>query len=326
MKKRGERMDILFWLKTILVLIILCIIGIPWIFRYFQDVFIYKPPDRTLVKKQHDQLKTILENKEDVKLISFKTSDGTSLSGIIVYAHCSSEKKTIIIFSTNSSYVEEMTSLILTYKDNHYCNIVMFSYRNFGMSEGNIPNEDIIIQDAKEIYYYVCSMPRIDSKKMVIYGNSLGGAVAIALVYELYNHLYDPTVVEVAPPIGLIVENSFTSIPELAPFIVKTLPYKVYLFIHWIPFLYYFLFDQNIWDSQERITNISCPVLFLSGNNDSFVPPEMMISLYKTCLSKDKNFVNFTNQGHILDSNSKCYVDSINKFLFSLYFRVFFLI
>ena len=311
-------MDLLFWLKTLLVLIILGIIGIPWIFRYFQDVFIYKQPDRTLVKEHHNQLEVYFKGREDVKFISFNTSDGTCLHGFVAYSHLSSERKTMIVFCANSGYVEEMTSLIIRFRDKYFCNIVMFSYRSYGMSGGDVPEEDLIIKDAKEIYYYVCSMPRVNSKKMVIYGTSLGGAVAIALVYELYNHLYDPTVVDVPPPIGLMVENSFTSIPELAPCIVKSLPYKVYLFIHWIPFLYYFLFDRNMWDSQERISDISCPVLFLSADNDSLVPPKMMLSLYNTCPSENKYLVNFDNAGHILDYNCEGYDQSINKFLFSI--------
>jgi len=68
--------------------------------------------------------------------------------------------------------------------------------------------------DSEAALSYLLSRTDIDTNKIVIFGRSLGGAVAIALAS---NELY------VDKAFALIVENTFTSIPSMANQLVNGL-------------------------------------------------------------------------------------------------------
>lgn len=68
--------------------------------------------------------------------------------------------------------------------------------------------------DSEAALSYLLSRTDIDTNKIVVFGRSLGGAVAIALAS---NELY------VDKAFALIVENTFTSIPSMANQLVNGL-------------------------------------------------------------------------------------------------------
>ena len=68
--------------------------------------------------------------------------------------------------------------------------------------------------DSEAAFSYLLSRTDIDTNKIVIFGRSLGGAVAIALAS---NELY------LDKAFALIVENTFTSIPGMANQLVNGL-------------------------------------------------------------------------------------------------------
>lgn len=68
--------------------------------------------------------------------------------------------------------------------------------------------------DSEAALSYLMSRTDIDTNKIVIFGRSLGGAVAIALAS---NELY------LDKAFALIVENTFTSIPSMANQLVNGL-------------------------------------------------------------------------------------------------------
>lgn len=59
-------------------------------------------------------------------------------------------------------------------------NVMIVSYRGYGESEGE-PSEDGMITDAETAYATLRKREDIDATKIIIFGRSLGGAVAIAL-------------------------------------------------------------------------------------------------------------------------------------------------
>ena len=82
--------------------------------------------------------------------------------------------------------------------------ILAVDYRGYGKSGGGFPSEIQVYEDAEAAWNYLVRKRRVDPGHAFIYGHSLGGAIAIELA------LRHP---EVA---GLIVEGTFTSMPELA--------------------------------------------------------------------------------------------------------------
>jgi pimeloyl-ACP methyl ester carboxylesterase len=85
------------------------------------------------------------------------------------------------------------------------CNILMVEYRGYGTSEGE-PSEDGLKLDAQAALDYLHdARDDVDGRQIFAFGRSLGGAVAIWLAHKNPLRLR-----------GIMVENSFTSVREMA--------------------------------------------------------------------------------------------------------------
>lgn len=92
------------------------------------------------------------------------------------------------------------------------CNILAIDYRGYGESgdpEGAI-DEQGLQRDAEAAWAWVKARPEIDQAKVFLFGRSLGGAVAIALAAALLARRATDL------PAGLILENTFTSVADMA--------------------------------------------------------------------------------------------------------------
>ncbi|KAI0264528.1 hypothetical protein BGY98DRAFT_1041011 [Russula aff. rugulosa BPL654] len=90
------------------------------------------------------------------------------------------------------------------------CNVIMLSYRGYGHSEGT-PSEKGLQVDAQTVLDYVHAHPQLAKTPIILYGQSIGGAVAIDLAYQAdcrHNHIQIT---------ALVIENTFTSLPRLIP-------------------------------------------------------------------------------------------------------------
>ena len=87
------------------------------------------------------------------------------------------------------------------------CNVFMLEYRGYGLSTGN-PNEKGITVDAQTGLDYVRGREDLNMTKIVVYGQSLGGAISIGLVSRNQDS---------GDIAGLILENTFLSIKKMIP-------------------------------------------------------------------------------------------------------------
>ena len=86
----------------------------------------------------------------------------------------------------------------------------------------------------------------------------------------------------------LMVENTFTSIPEVA----KSL-FKVKL-VRCMPKWMY----KNQYMSRVKVPRLTVPVLYLSGTGDQLIPPNMMSELYDSTASEVKQLARFPGGSH----------------------------
>ncbi|KAG2220519.1 hypothetical protein INT45_000930 [Circinella minor] len=178
------------------------------------------------------------------------------------------------------------------FHERHRCNVVMLSYRGYGFSEGK-PNEKGLRMDAQTLLDYVLKHPILKKTLLIAYGQSIGGAVAIDLVSR--NESYFS---------GLIVENTFLSVPKLIP--------------HVLPILKHFTFlCHQHWSSENSVKKIQkTPILFLSGACDELIPPEHMRQLFDSCQSyKSKDWVQFPHGMHNDTCMQNGYFTAIGNFL-----------
>lgn len=86
-------------------------------------------------------------------------------------------------------------------------NVLMVEYRGYGKSTGT-PNEKGLNIDSQATLDYIRQNDELKGSNIIVYGQSLGGAVAIQLVAR------NQKTMDIK---GLVLENTFTSIRKLIP-------------------------------------------------------------------------------------------------------------
>ena len=229
---------------------------------------------------------------EDVWL---DTEDGCRLHAWWVRPADESERRrraTLIFFHANAGNMGFRLDNIRQMVSEFQLNVFILSYRGYGNSTG-LPTEKGILIDAETTWRHVSSRADVNTQRIVIFGRSLGGSVAIALASKHCRPQADATTTSVppscipasdalapsAPPAtppyvaGLIVENTFTSISALVNTLFPLLsPLKP-------------LILRLEWPAITRIASVTCPLLLLSGQLDEVVPCSHMQQLYDAAVS-----------------------------------------
>ncbi|KAI9261579.1 Alpha/Beta hydrolase protein [Phascolomyces articulosus] len=203
-----------------------------------------------------------------------------------------SDVPTILYFHANAGNMGHRLPIAKVFHERHRCNVVMLSYRGYGLSEGK-PNEKGLRIDAQTLLDYVQAHPILKKTLLIAYGQSIGGAVAIDLVSRNEDCFS-----------GLIVENTFLSVPKLIPHVLPVLKH------------FTFLCHQH-WPSENSVKKIQkTPVLFLSGACDELVPPHHMRRLFDQCSSRvSKDWVQFPHGMHNDTCMQTGYFTAIGNFL-----------
>jgi len=225
-----------------------------------------------------------------------KSRDGTELHMFLIKQNSGSERApTIMFLHGNAGNIGHRLGNVKGLHQSVGCNIALLEYRGYGRSEGS-PSEEGFYMDAQACLDYLHSRPDLASNKIVVFGRSLGGAVAIDLASRSINK----------DRIGaVLVENTFTSIPEIAEILF---PFKL---IKILPVCFY----KNQYKSAKKVCRITQPILFISGLADKLIPPKMMTVLYTGCGAPMKRLARFANGNHNETWSCAEYYQTINYFL-----------
>lgn len=109
--------------------------------------------------------------------VHFSSADGTSLNGWFIKAK-GEAKGTIIHMHGNA---QNMTAhwMFASWLPDCGFNIFVFDYRGYGNSQG-VPDEAGLFEDAVAAIEYTLSREDVAADKVVVFGQSLGGMLAIA--------------------------------------------------------------------------------------------------------------------------------------------------
>lgn len=124
--------------------------------------------------------------------------------------------------------------------------VFALDYRGYGNSAGE-PDEAGLYQDARAAHRYLTEQRGIDPRKLVVYGESLGVAVATDLVSQ-------------AAVAGLVLEEGFTSAPDVGQQMYPFLPMR------WLM--------RTRFDTLGKIGRINAPLLIFHSRDDEFFPME----------------------------------------------------
>ncbi|MBL8328214.1 MAG: alpha/beta fold hydrolase [Rubrivivax sp.] len=127
-------------------------------------------------------------------------------------------------------------------------------YRGFGRSTAELPSETLAVEDALAAWHWLGQ--RYPDRERYVFGHSLGGAIAVHLASEVSDER------------GLIVEGSFTSIPD----VVGSMKWG------WLPVGP--LITQRF-DAARRISRVQSPVLVVHGSEDRTIAPELGRALFE---------------------------------------------
>jgi fermentation-respiration switch protein FrsA (DUF1100 family) len=121
--------------------------------------------------------------------------------------------------------------------------VLAFDYRGYGRSTGR-PSEPGLRLDARAARAALVARAGVDATRVLYLGESLGGAVALALALEL-------------PPAGVILQSAFTSIRDMARLHYPLIPPAL------VP---------DAYPSLRLIGGLRAPLLVLHGARDEIVP------------------------------------------------------
>ena len=173
---------------------------------------------------------------------------------------------TILMFHGNAGAIGHRLPIARIFEQHIGCNVLMLEYRGYGLSTGS-PDEKGLQIDAQAGLDWIRKNKETSGSRIVVYGQSLGGAVGIHLVAA------NQQAGDIA---GLILENTFLSIRKMIPrFVIRK--YKK-SFTHVLdsifpPARYIAPLCHQRWLSEEMLPKItSVPILFLGGMKDEIVP------------------------------------------------------
>jgi abhydrolase domain-containing protein 13 len=275
-------------------LIICILLGVLGKLYNLQDLLLYHPNEpcesRFYVERPfvHDL---------SYETITIKTLDNINLHSYLLKQNNIASKQipTIVYFHGNAGNIGQRLILGKYLYTICSCNVLMVEYRGYGLSEG-VPSEQGFYLDAEAACSYLYSRNDIDKTRIVLYGQSIGGAVAIHTAFLAKLDYY-----------ALIIENTFTTLPDIGRELFSAIP-----FVNTLP---EFCF-KNQFRSLDKIKLINTiPCLFMSGSVDTLVPPRMMLKLFERSTSWYKRLVKIEHGDHNNTWSFPGYFQSINKFL-----------
>jgi fermentation-respiration switch protein FrsA (DUF1100 family) len=230
------------WFLRILAHVAVVWLALFLMFQWFEGKITYHPP-RRLVETPSDRGMAF----EDVFM---ETEDGLAVHGWWIPAPAidadDSEEQaappTVLEFHGNAENISYGMDQHAAFHGLGWNQLVV-DYRGYGRSEGG-PSEEGLYRDGDAAYAHVRARG-VPPERIVIYGRSLGGAVA---VYVAHHH----------PVAALVTEGLFTDTHRVGRDILPFIPVR--------------LFIKKRFDSLSRVSGLRVPKLFMHAAHDEVIP------------------------------------------------------
>lgn len=226
---------------------------VAWYMEQFEHMAVY-PFDATYATPEAAGVPHLTE-------AVFIADDGAQL--ILWQAAAQPGRATVLYFSGNAGTLKDRAERFQKLTNRGF-GVIAPAYRGSSGSGGK-PEESLLLADAHAI------AATLDDTPLVLYGESLGAAVAIRLA---------------AGGVGdaLVLEAPFTSLPDLvsAQYPAEDLDHLI----------------TQRWDSLRAVSGVSQPLLVIHGEDDRIVPFEMGQRIFGAAGSAQKEFLAVNAHGH----------------------------
>ncbi len=176
----------------------------------------------------------------DYQNVSIETTDGVTLHGWFIEGQSS---QVLLFFHGNAGNISHRLESIRQFRDLGL-SVLIIDYRGYGQSGGKT-TEDGIYRDADAAWRYLTEDRGIAPSDILIFGRSLGASVASWLASQ-------------QQPLALIVESSFTSVPDVAQELYP-----------WLPARWLSRFSHA---TRDYIREVRCPLLVIHSRDDEIIP------------------------------------------------------
>jgi fermentation-respiration switch protein FrsA (DUF1100 family) len=199
--------------------------------------------------------------------VYFLTTDGVRLNGW--YIPYPGAHKTLLWFHGNAGNISHRVRNIRLLHDNLGINMLIFDYRGYGRSAGKISESGTYL-DGIAAVEFLGRRYHVPPRKLVIFGRSLGAAVAAetATRFEV---------------LALILESPFVSVPEMAGAVFPLLPVGPLL--------------TTQYNTLEKVKRVKSPLLILHGDRDEVVPFSQGRKVFEAA-AEPKRFYTIAGAGH----------------------------
>lgn len=220
----------------------------------------------------------------DFSEILVRTSDGETIHGWFVPVE--KPLATVLFCHGNAGNIWGRIDVIWMLHEMGL-NVCLFDYRGYGKSTGQ-PTEQGTYRDAEAVWDYLVAEKGLAAGQIVVWGESIGGGVAAWLAQQ-------------KRPAALILESTFTSLPDLAARFYPFMP------VRWLCRFRY--------PTLARLAEIQCPVLVAHSPDDEMIPFAMGQKLYLAA-REPKRFLTLRgshNTGR--DETGKAFEEEVLTFL-----------
>lgn len=193
---------------------------------------------------------------EDVFL---DTEDGVRLHGWYIPRQGSTQS--LLFFHGNAGNISHRGASVEIFH-RLGLNVFIFDYRGYGMSQGK-PDEKGLYKDARAAWRYLNKERGFDQEEIILFGRSMGGAVAAELAAEIQ-------------PGGLILESTFSSAKDVANAVFPVLSRLIFL--------------RYDFDTVAHVRRVTCPVLVLHSPDDEIIPFRLGEKVFQAA-NEPKSFV-----------------------------------
>ena len=196
-------------------------------------LYLANVPGRTLTMTPADA-------RMDYEDVAIKTADGVTLHGWFIAGR---SPRVLLFFHGNAGNISHRLDSIRQFRKLGL-SVLIIDYRGYGQSDGRT-TESGIYRDADATWRYLTEARGVRPNDVVIFGRSLGASVAARLAAQQH-------------PLALIVESSFTSVPDIAQELYPWLPAR------WLSVLSHATLDY--------VRDVHCPVLVVHSRDDEIIP------------------------------------------------------
>lgn len=260
----------------IFLIVVLGYLGVCAYIFFSQQQLVYHP-DRVLEATPE---RVSLEFED----VTFRAEDGIELHGWFVPAD-NHRGYALFCHGNGGNISHRLTTLQI-------CNLLglstfLFDYRGYGASQGT-PTEQGTHLDALAAWDWLRGTKGARPEEIVVWGRSLGGAVAARLAME-------------KRPRALILESTFTSVPDMGARKYPYLPVR--------------LLSRFQYDTAGILDRIFCPVLVIHSPDDDIVPYAFGQALFDTARGEKRFLEIHGNHNAGFMDSGRTYQDGVGAFL-----------